>query len=239
MAVKTFNFSKAGNRQQESEDSFAFDQSKERYAICDGASDSIFSGLWASCLANSFVSDSFNLDNEEDYFLMLTDARRKWFSSINWAGLPWNVKNKSIRGSYCTFLGFSIVRDDGKYCDAWAVGDSCLFIFNQDDFLSFPLKSPDDFGVHPDLVWSGYGHPMNERKEYKPDYRVKRLSTEINDDSKIVIATDALSKYIMEGGEESLNKIVANIDSREFFDSMRSNGTIKNDDLSAIIISFS
>ncbi|MGP6206446.1 hypothetical protein ACNF42_00200 [Cuniculiplasma sp. SKW3] len=239
MTIKSFNFSKVGNRQEESEDSFALNSQKGRYAICDGASDSIFSGLWAKCLADSFVSEPYNLDSEEEYFLMLTDARKKWFSSINWARLPWNVKNKSIRGSYCTFLGVSIVSDDAIYCDAWAVGDSCLFIFEDNNFSSFPLTKPEDFGVHPDLVWSGYGHPMNERKEYRPDYKVKKLSIEIPEGSKIVIATDALSKYLMEGGEESLNNVLQNMHSRDFFDERRSDGSIKNDDLSAVIISFS
>lgn len=237
MAIKSFNFSKAGNRQEESEDSFAYDEKSGKYAICDGASDSIFSGLWGSCIARQFVSGNYNLSNPEDYSSMLIDARRVWYSSINWARLPWNVKNKSIRGSYSTFLGINLIVDDAKYCDAWAVGDSCLFILDDTNVASFPVSTPDDFGVHPDLIWSGYGHPMNERKEYIPDYKVKKFSAEIKEGSQVVIATDALSKFLMEGGLPAFDKMLENIDNREFFDHLRSDGTIKNDDLAAIIIS--
>ncbi len=239
MSIKTLNFSKAGNRQEESEDSLAINSERERYSVCDGASDSIFSGWWASCLAGEFVDGDYNLDNGSEYFQMLLNARKKWYSGINWNRLPWNVKNKSIRGSYCTFMGVQLVRDDSLYCNAWAVGDSCFFIDDGKSLQSFPVSSPEDFGVHPDLVWSGYGHPMNERKEYVPEYKVKSFKSEIENCKRIVLATDALSKYILENGAESIDRIWENSSSREFFDKLRSDGSIKNDDLSAIIISFS
>lgn len=47
-----------------------------------------------------------------------------------------------------------------------------------------------------------------------------------------------MSKFIMESGEDSFGLLWDHYNDRTFFDDMRNENTIKNDDLSAILISF-
>jgi hypothetical protein len=237
MEVRSFNFSKAGNRSEETEDALSFNLEKLKFAIADGASDSIFSGQWASSLSNEFVNFGGDDKIKNDIGQFIRDSRKVWYESINWKGLKWNVKNKAVRGAYSTFLGMR--REDGSMENftVHAIGDSCIFIFEEGMMKSFPLNSPDQFGIHPSLVWSGYGFPLNN-KPFDQKLNIKTEKFKVKKGSEIILATDAMSKFIMETGEDSFGVLWDHYDDRKFFDDSRNGNIIKNDDLSAILISF-
>lgn len=237
MEVHSFNFSKAGNKPEETEDSLSINLEKLKFAIADGASDSIFSGQWASSLTNEFVNNDGDVKIQNDVSQFIKDSRERWYESINWKGLKWNVKNKAVRGAYATFLGMSTEAGSKDDFIVQAVGDSCMFIFEDGLMRSFPLDSPEQFGLHPNLIWSGYGFPLNN-KPFEQKLVFKKQKFSVKKGSEIILATDAMSKFIMEAGEDSFGLLWDHYDDRNFFDNMRNDNTIKNDDLSAILISF-
>ncbi|MCL6014621.1 MAG: hypothetical protein M1323_03225 [Candidatus Thermoplasmatota archaeon] len=237
MEVHSFNFSKSGNNPEETEDSLSINLEKLKFAIADGASDSIFSGQWAFALTNEFVNNNGDEKIKNDIGQFIQDSRKMWYESINWKGLKWNVKNKAVRGAYSTFLGISTEFGSMESLIVHAIGDSCIFIFDEGKMKSFPLNSPDQFGIHPSLVWSGYGFPLNN-KPFEQKLNIKQEKFKIIKGNEIILATDAMSKFIMEAGEDSFGLLWDHYNDRTFFDDMRNENTIKNDDLSAILISF-
>jgi hypothetical protein len=237
MDVRSFNFSKVGNMPEETEDSVSINLSKNSFSVSDGASDSIFSGLWATELSKNFTSNSYDLRNSKDLASFLDQSRQKWMDGINWSTLKWNVKNKAMRGAYSTFLGVRIVEDSGLFLESYAVGDSCLFIFDENLVDSFPIKNVVDFGIHPQLIWSGYGHPL-ENKRYDANTKVEYYEKEITKGSKIILATDAMSSHILKEGGNIFDILWENYENYDYFYDLRTVKKLKNDDLAAILISF-
>ncbi len=235
MEVLSWNYPKVGNSLSETEDSFFFDEYKMRFAICDGASDSIFSGQWASVLARNFVTNGPDLRSKQELGTFLDNSRKTWLEEVPWSTLRWNVKNKAVRGAYSTFLAVELVDKSTARC--FAVGDCCLFLKGDDKFDSFPLESPAQFGLHPKLIWSGYGDPL-QNKEYEAKVDVLSTEIDISEVSDIIMATDAMAKFIMENGTPLFSELREKFNSQAYFDELRSNGKMKNDDVSGVFISF-
>ena len=129
ISVRTYRLPKLGNSDEECEDAFSSNGSFSRMAIADGASDSIFSGVWASSLVDEFSRIEGRLHDDTGQVLsqLITAARNAWYDRINWKKLSLFVKNKAIKGSFSTFLGVEIEKTPGGYVVyASAVGDSCL-----------------------------------------------------------------------------------------------------------------
>ncbi len=234
MKVSSWNYPKVGNLDGESEDALFFDSDKGMFSVADGASESIFSGVWAKVLTSLYIELSPDLDSEDEIFDFLSQSRDVWLSSIQWDKLRWNVKNKAVHGSYSTFLGVKFEKSDRLIC--YAVGDSCIFRVRDNQIVSFPISNSAEFGLHPELIWSGYGNPLQRKKNTKV---VKLEKTELNCNSgdRIILATDALSKYIMDNGITFVNSLEENFSDKSLFDELRTSGNMKNDDVSGIFIS--
>jgi hypothetical protein len=109
MKRQSIIFPKVGNTQNECEDYLMADEQNMRFAVSDGASDSVFSGLWARCLVDTF-SQYGNLTGNPDEIInkIYRNSINLWHDKIEWNNLKWNVKNKSVLGSYATFIGMEI-----------------------------------------------------------------------------------------------------------------------------------
>ncbi|MHB1492913.1 MAG: PP2C family serine/threonine-protein phosphatase [Thermoplasmataceae archaeon] len=239
MKSQSIVFPKVGNKQEECEDYLLASDAKMRYAIADGASDSIFSGLWAKSLVDTFI-DFENLSGDPEIVIdqICRRAINAWHDKIEWNNLKWNVKNKSVLGSYSTFIGIDIKKIEKNYrISCMAVGDSCSFILTGRRLESFPVKDTSGFGLHPNLLWSGHGEPIFEDSEIQlPDYEMKNYT--VDERSGIVLASDAASKWIMEGGVERVKTLLEKLpEDREYWDDLRIKGEMKNDDISIITIS--
>ncbi|MFG1519612.1 MAG: hypothetical protein AAE977_03940 [Thermoplasmataceae archaeon] len=235
IVVKDFHAPKLGSRETDYEDAFAYDLELGRFAVADGASDSIFSGLWARSLSETFVNSNLKTDNEETFIHDLVRiSRDKWYREIKWNDLKLFVKNKAINGSFSTFIGVETVHSDSfERLKITSVGDSCFFYINGSELVSFPLSRPEDFNISPMLIWSGYGAPFTSEFRWKsPVY--KSLSTNIPG-NEFVLATDALSKWIMEFYPESW-EIIHGSNLREYFEEAVKKKQIRNDDLTLVIV---
>src|SRR4051794_35023330 len=99
--VRAFSVSKAGNLPEEYEDAFWPRDPVDsvagdvRLAVADGATETSFSGLWATILAQSYVEGALEGENliEE-----LTPLQRLWRERLGERQLPWYAEEKLRSG---------------------------------------------------------------------------------------------------------------------------------------------
>ena len=125
-----------------------------RFAVADGASESMLSGLWADLLVRTWckarrrrlphVLEAAAASWEVELAAYLEQRERaerpvQWFEE---PGLE--------RGAYATLLGLAFTPEDWR---AVSVGDTCLFQVRDGELLSaFPCKSSDQFDSAPKLL---------------------------------------------------------------------------------------
>lgn len=232
ISVKEFHRPKLGNSDDEYEDAFACNFKNRRFAIADGASDSIFSSIWANALVKAF-SDSTLPFSRESAFLrnIIYMARKTWYNNIEWDSLKLFVKNKALKGSFSTFLGVQIDPSGLNYhYRAIAVGDSCLFLRNNDDITGFPINDPSKFNITPKLIWSGYGSPFPEDYNTKlPE--IKYYEGKIKPGEQMLMATDAISKWVLENSPKSFDRLCKMDDPYRFITGMLEARELRNDDV--------
>ena len=236
ISVREFTAPKFGNKPEENEDYLLFDSGKLKFAVADGASDSIFSGIWAKALVESYLNSDLSLFDDGAFIQQLVrTARDRWYEEIKWDQLKLFVKNKAINGSFSTFTALE-GKNAGDVIEfkVVSVGDSC-FLRNQNGSLdSFPLSRAEDFNISPKLIWSGYGSPFSrESKWRKPDFKSMSFTASAAD---FVLATDAVSKWIIEYYPESWDHIVDG-DPMELFRDQIASKKMRNDDLTFLHIS--
>lgn len=232
ISVQEFHRPKLGNRDEEYEDSFAYNLTKQRFAIADGASDSIFSNVWARSLVNAFVDGSLTFAMDSSFLKnIIYMARRSWYNNIPWKSLKVFVKNKAIKGSFSTFLGLQL-DCRGKSCKyrVIAVGDSCMFTMKGDSITGFPLNDPAKFNITPNLIWSGYGSPFPEEYDTKLP-RIEFAEGTLREGESIMLATDAISKWILDNAPDSFPDLLANRNPMGFITGLLESREIRNDDI--------
>ncbi|GGM75775.1 hypothetical protein GCM10007108_12130 [Thermogymnomonas acidicola] len=220
---------KAGNRPEENEDAWACAGDRGMFSVSDGASESIFSGLWARILVERAVSLSPQFVTVRSVLDAMVDrARDAWYSGINWEGLKWNVKNKATRGSHATLLIVHV----GETVVSSAVGDSCLFIRKGQQLVSFPIRHVNEFGITPSLVWSGYGAPLRKRVSTRNPWKVFSYTGPYDE---VLLATDALSAWVMSEGAGAMERLRSE-EPETLLPSLQREGSVRNDDLTFILV---
>ena len=166
-------------------------------AVADGATEAVYSGLWARTLVAAVTPDWITL-SDEDLNVRLNQVRRS-FSPINpGEQTPWYVRNKFLaQGSQATLLAV-IVESTGGVDEliirAVSVGDCCLLLFKGNgEMCTFPVSTSADFGVHPALVGS--------RLQTSLDYR--RWEARLQPGDVLLACTDAVGKWILQCVEAS------------------------------------
>jgi hypothetical protein len=234
--------SKLGNKESECEDSISFNLKKKRFAIADGASSSMFSDVWASCLTSNVIDLETDLfTNASDLFhILLPIAREEWYSRVEWNNLKWFQTNKSFQGSYSTLLYLEIKRIEERYLyRALCVGDSCMFVLGPGGtFYSFPYKKASQFNNSPKLIWTGRKTQTNNLDKLLPDFVT--TGGYITEKNEIILATDALSKWLIETHNFSILRDLVVNDSgmRDYLSNEIDAKRMRNDDISLIYLSF-
>jgi hypothetical protein len=240
--IQNFHLSKLGNPSKEYEDSLSFDLKKGRFAIADGASGSTFSDIWARSLTETFVNSRIDLFGDTNGIMgqMVSTSRDYWYDNINWKALPWFLKNKSISGSYSTFLALQIKKVTGRLkFKSISVGDSCMFILEGNKIKnSFPIKVPEEFGNNPKLIWSGQGSPVKKSLKV-PEPELLEFSGGLEKNETVILATDAAAKWIMEATEYAMNLFLNDFQSLDSkIPKLINEGKIKNDDFTVSLLEF-
>ncbi len=158
-SVTTCWVPRAGSNAAQYEDAFAPRVSgprharRLRFALADGASESMLSGLWADLLVRTWckarrrslpqILDAAGAAWEVELAAYLEDRERserpvQWFEE---PGLE--------RGAFATLLGLSFATGTHHAHGEWraiSMGDTCLFQVRDDELLSaFPIKSSSEF----------------------------------------------------------------------------------------------
>ncbi len=243
LSVKEFHRPKTGYSESEYEDAFAENRELGAFAVADGATESSFSGIWANALVSTFVEDPPGKEqNDRDAMRGILDtARNRWYTSVEWASLPWFQKNKAILGSYSTFIGLQI--DEHKPQKSFrciTIGDSCMFHVSGVKMEPFPFSDYKDLNFTPRLIWSGHGFPIGPKKEVELPGLEARYG-KLRDGDILILATDAISKWILQHkNEKPWITLLEEFDDLDTFvgDLIRDH-EIKNDDVTLVFISLS
>jgi len=239
--IKSFTCVKAGNSTDENEDSLLAPsgsfEGNIRVAVADGATESSFSLEWADLLV-SYYKDFPNF--ETDFFTLFPDIKGSWLDRIDSANLEWYAQQKLELGAFASFLGADIDLST-KLVKIIAVGDSNFFAFKNGKMIqAFPIERSETFSNTPVLISSEL------HKNKIEDEFFKKATFEIATGDVLIVATDAISQWILKEIEQEnypINELLdlpdTKIDSWPFqnwLDKLRRLHLIKNDDTTLVLI---
>jgi hypothetical protein len=239
--IQGFQIQKEGLSYSECEDraSICYQESSMlRVAVSDGATESLFSGLWAETLTESYLEhgrQAVELDNIITISKVFTEKSVKQIQ-----GMPesrqWLMYEKLERGASATFLGLEM--SDPSILQVIAVGDSCLFWKNtsNDHIQIFPDLKSDDFDSYPNSIC----HLPETWKLLKNQVVRKNIPFEVG--SQGLLCTDAFAAWLITALAEDRSVWdrvfqLSNFDdfSRLVHD-LRIDGKLKNDDVTLVTI---
>lgn len=228
---------KHGNEPSECEDSFCIRENT--FAVSDGASDGIYSDVWARILAESYCHETRQHWSSEDFSQWVSCLRRsewqEWHDKVAAKDLPWFAREKLRNGSFATFAGVSFASDLSGAWEACSYGDACLFIVrNNAVLLSFPLTSSDAFNNNPPLLAT--------LADVIPTH-VQIVSGFAEPGDSFYLATDALAQWFLAETERSEKPwiafdtgILTDADLQSFVAEYREQRVLKNDDVTLVSI---
>ena len=213
------------------------EQEKSVYILCDGASESFAAKEWAKIVAENFKEDQ----NISD--MWIKDIISKYNEKYDYNNLSWSKQSSFLRGSFCTLLACTYIQGE-SYVSITAIGDSTVFkILKIEEKYkvidSFPYKTPDKYRCRPELISTKHDDNIFIQCDCIDKFR---KNIEISKDTIIVLATDALSEWIMtHDASDDLAKLLEIKYSDEFttlIDTHRNNKSIKIDDTTFFKITF-
>ncbi|MEI6702270.1 MAG: hypothetical protein WCL71_01880 [Deltaproteobacteria bacterium] len=215
-------------------------------AIADGASEGLFSGIWARIIA-SRAKLAFQDNNLERILNGSLTAwarfmRRKTSQKAN-KGTPitrlptWMEEPALEQGGFATLAAMQMTRD-GKW-SAIALGDSCVFQVRSDRLVfRFPISNTDDFNKRPHLLGSVLGIDKEAAKRIAITKKKKW-----KDGDRFYLMSDAMACWFLKQeslGEKpwtELNRLGTDAPDANFGDMVarwRENGEMRNDDVTLI-----
>src|SRR5262245_26964629 len=184
LVVRAMWVPRAGNSGDEWEDAFECNNPAGRFAVADGASESIYAGEWARLLCEAFVADSSLGDGIGPW---LGVAQKKWRAHVRGKPAPWHVAEKLEDGAFATFLGLLIEPTEGRW-RAVATGDTCLFVVRGDKLRkTFPVQKAADFDTRPELIGS----------LYKGRLHMAASKGKLEAGDRLMVMTDALAEWFL------------------------------------------
>lgn len=200
--IEALTLQKEGNAPSENEDAFAPEEAGAwegttlHAAVADGATESLFSGLWARLLAGAYARGE--VADAQGLLSVLPGLQRRWHQHVGGKSLPWYAEEKLRDGAFATLLGVRLQEartEDGLGLGTWAalaVGDSCVFQLREGRLSrSFPLEQSAAFGSTPFLL-STHAH-QNARVEPQ----VRTASGDLRDGDTLLLMTDALACWFL------------------------------------------
>lgn len=245
---QVFWLPKAGNSIDEYEDAFWYQPSQIengrcfKFAVADGATETSFSGLWATMLVNAF---GYGYTTKSSIINVLPEIQKQWFEEVSVKPLPWYAEEKLRKGAFSSFLGLSINNNDSVIdtfikWESIAIGDSCLFQVRDDNVLvCFPLKNSEEFNNRPLLLSSNIDNNIDLNKE------LMILNGLCKQDDSFYMMTDALACWFLQSYErgEKPWKILRDLDTSEeekpfseLIEDYRKTKLIRNDDVTLLRI---
>ena len=228
---------KLGHKASECEDAIALDAQTCRFAVSDGATESFDARNWAERLAQHWVQRKATLTTEEFREWVAVEGR-ELHDSWNSLTLSWYSEEKARYGSFATLVGVELeLNTESPSWQAIALGDACLLHCRNKMLLkSLPLSGSEGFNLGPVLVASDSSLHESSMKSVVTD------SGTCQNGDVLLLMSDAASLWCLqrfESGDLDVNEFLSsNSDDelREFFDTERMAGRIRNDDLAIVRI---
>lgn len=159
--AQAFWLPKAGSTEAEYDDAYwprrqVSGESCHRFAVADGATETLFSGIWARQLTRAYCKGILDDSPVREW---LADLQQKWWGIVRRRPLPWYAEQKLESGTFAALVGVTLSSKsrNGEYgtWHARAIGDSCLFQIRGSSILAkFPLSRSEDFTNCPTLLSS-------------------------------------------------------------------------------------
>jgi hypothetical protein len=214
------------------------DQNVVRIAAADGATDAIFSGLWARMLVKSYGKHRMNAKN---LLQRVSRLGQVWNKVVQQRPLPWYAEERIRAGAYAAFIGVELAQEHDQASGTWsalACGDSCFFQMRNDKVLcSFPRSHSQEFSNKPFLLSSAVNSNLDE-------IHVADGSWEEGD--CFYLMTDALAIWFLSACEQEgvpwqiLRDITLAKDPpfEQWIADLRRQHKIKNDDCTLVSVTF-
>lgn len=243
--IDPFHIQKSGNTASEYEDAFwparstaGLREGSARIAIADGATDAVFSELWAQLLVKAYGRRGMNGENIRSH---LATASRVWERVVARRPLPWYAEEKARAGAYAAFVGLELSRETDTNSGNWsalACGDSCFFHLRHDKVIErFPISRSEEFSNAPLLLGS--------RSETCGLEAVRTAAGSWQEGDCLYLMSDALAAWFLASCEsgavpwQCLRNVTITKEPSfaEWILSLRRERAIKNDDCTLIAIS--
>ena len=240
--AKKFWLPKRGNTKAEYEDASHFAPDKCRFAVADGATETSFSGAWARQLVRAFAKGSLSVPIAIEELQPLQS--RWWETNVHRRSMPWYAEEKAKDGAFAAFIGLELSNENSESGaeNTWratAVGDSCLIHVRRNEILkAFPLAESVFFTNCPKLLCS---RPL--LNDPGSDV-IMAESGSFDRDDIFLLMTDALACWFFRECEEGNQpwNILRGLDTdqrisfEELISDLRSDGRIRNDDVTLVRI---
>ncbi|MBI5791660.1 MAG: hypothetical protein HZA63_09310 [Rhodocyclales bacterium] len=220
------------------EDRWAFSESRGTLALCDGASESFDSSVWAQILADKFTLDPAVTPE------WLSDALADYVARHDFAGMSWSRQASYERGSFATLLGVQHIPGN-QTVEVLAVGDSLAVLADGNRFVSSWLYcNPESFKERPTLFAT---LPEHNTFVSEGDFWTARgTHFDLSDlkSPRLLCVTDALGEWLLrqtQSGEEGLARLLALATEEELVNLVveeRAVGRMRVDDSTLIVVAF-
>jgi len=174
-----------------------------RFAVADGASESLLSGMWADLLVRTWCRSKRRMAGE-----VIATAMSAWQVELatylqnrerDERPIQWFEEPGLAKGAHATLLGieFTAASTTSGRWTAVAMGDSCVFQVRNGELLTaFPIKESSQFSTGPKLMPTRphlLGRALANMDEAEGEWRAGDL---------FFLATDALAAWFLAGAEE-------------------------------------
>ncbi len=225
-AYRIHTASRSGEPPDASDDAAAVrtETSPVRAAVADGATESVYAGVWARCLVEQLVQA--DAASASAFAGAVEAGQDEWRAAVDEraAEQPWYVTAKVDEGAFAAALGLSI-HDDGRW-RAVAVGDCCLFHMRNDALdRAWPMTDPDAFSHRPALVSSLPGRDGPTPATTDGKWRTG---------DTFLLATDAVAAWLLRTDPTAAASWDDPFD--EAVATARDEGNLRNDDATLVVL---
>ena len=230
---RSFHVPKRGYTEKEYEDYGEGDDRRGTFAVADGASESSFAKPWARVLVRKYLQIPIMAEEQWEYWL--PPIQKGWCEEVEKMDLPWYAQPKADAGAFATFIGL-MFEGDGTW-QSVAVGDACLCHRRGNGIKFFPIRQSSDFNTTPPLIGSRL--PADDILRNK---KHRDCTGKWEPDDVFLLMTDALAAWYIQACESRKfppldidpTEATDDLSFKERIDGLRSEGKIKDDDVTLI-----